>query len=120
MSTHKKPMPTVLSLGELVAENDEFRNVVWTGHFLQMTSMTIKRGKSIGWEVHPETDQTLLIQQGRGLVSFRSSKHGASHETEAEEGSMVLVPAGTWHNVSNIGRSKLKLVSLYAPPHHHE
>ena len=30
----------------------------------------------------------------------------------------VIVPAGTWHNLINIGNTPLKLYSVYAPPHH--
>ncbi|MGN0326521.1 MAG: cupin domain-containing protein, partial [Lachnospiraceae bacterium] len=33
-------------------------------------------------------------------------------------GDAVFVPAGTWHNIINTGRSPLKLSSVYAPPHH--
>jgi mannose-6-phosphate isomerase-like protein (cupin superfamily) len=30
----------------------------------------------------------------------------------------ILVPAGCWHNVTNIGDQLLKIYSLYAPPEH--
>ena len=30
----------------------------------------------------------------------------------------IFVPAGTWHNVINTGRTPLKLYAIYAPPHH--
>ena len=29
-----------------------------------------------------------------------------------------MVPAGTWHNVTNTGNIPLKLYSIYAPPNH--
>lgn len=34
------------------------------------------------------------------------------------KGDTVFIPAGTWHNVVNIGRNALKLSSVYAPPNH--
>jgi mannose-6-phosphate isomerase-like protein (cupin superfamily) len=30
----------------------------------------------------------------------------------------VIIPAGTWHNIINIGNSPLKVYSIYAPPKH--
>ena len=30
----------------------------------------------------------------------------------------ILIPAGTWHNIVNVGKCPLKLYSLYAPPQH--
>ena len=30
----------------------------------------------------------------------------------------VFVPAGTWHNIINIGDQPLKIYTIYAPPHH--
>jgi mannose-6-phosphate isomerase-like protein (cupin superfamily) len=34
------------------------------------------------------------------------------------EDSAVFVPAGMWHNITNIGNTPLKLYSVYAPPNH--
>ena len=30
----------------------------------------------------------------------------------------IMIPAGTWHNIKNIGNIPLKLYSVYAPPQH--
>jgi mannose-6-phosphate isomerase-like protein (cupin superfamily) len=30
----------------------------------------------------------------------------------------VLVPAGTWHNITNTGKTPMKIYTIYAPPHH--
>jgi mannose-6-phosphate isomerase-like protein (cupin superfamily) len=30
----------------------------------------------------------------------------------------ILVPAGTWHNVTNLGDGPLKVYALYGPPEH--
>jgi oxalate decarboxylase/phosphoglucose isomerase-like protein (cupin superfamily) len=29
-----------------------------------------------------------------------------------------MVPAGTWHNVTNIGEEPMRLYAVYAPVHH--
>jgi mannose-6-phosphate isomerase-like protein (cupin superfamily) len=39
-------------------------------------------------------------------------------EQEVEDGWAVLVPAGTWRNVTNIGDEPLRLYAVYAPVHH--
>lgn len=117
-ASRAKPSPAVLDLSQVAEQSDNYRDVIWTGRFLQMTTMTIKRNKSIGLEVHKDTDQMLLVQSGRGLVSFSATKGGSVTEYVVGEGHVILVPAGTWHNVLNIGRSRLKLASFYAPPHH--
>ena len=31
---------------------------------------------------------------------------------------VVLVPAGMWHNITNVGDTPLKIYSIYAPPEH--
>lgn len=80
--------------------------------------MSIEPGQSIGLEVHPMTDQFLHIQQGRGLVEMGSSRESLSFRRCAVAGDAVLVPAGTWHNLTNTGRIPLKLFSIYAPPEH--
>lgn len=38
--------------------------------------------------------------------------------TPAYEDYAVMVPAGTWHNVTNTGNTPLKVYVIYAPPHH--
>jgi mannose-6-phosphate isomerase-like protein (cupin superfamily) len=39
-------------------------------------------------------------------------------DEEVGDGSAILVPAGTWHNVTNIGDDELKVYVLYGPPDH--
>ena len=36
----------------------------------------------------------------------------------ANGGDACLIPAGTWHNITNSGSIPLKVYSVYAPPHH--
>ena len=39
-----------------------------------------------------------------------------THEVEADWA--VIVPAGVWHNLVNVGDDEVKLYSLYSPPEH--
>ena len=34
------------------------------------------------------------------------------------EDNAIFVPAGTWHNVVNHSNESLKILTIYAPPHH--
>lgn len=107
-----------ICIEEETKRNRNFRSALWTGRHLQVTLMSIEPGQSIGLEVHPMTDQFLHIQQGRGLVEMGSSRESLSFRRCAVAGDAVLVPAGTWHNLTNTGRIPLKLFSIYAPPEH--
>ena len=39
-------------------------------------------------------------------------------EREVADDDAVLVPAGSWHNITNIGDDALKVYSIYGPPEH--
>ncbi len=39
-------------------------------------------------------------------------------EQEVSDDDVILVPADTWHNVTNIGDKPLKIYSIYAGPDH--
>jgi mannose-6-phosphate isomerase-like protein (cupin superfamily) len=39
-------------------------------------------------------------------------------DEHVEDDWVILVPAGTWHNITNVGDGPLKLYALYGPPEH--
>ena len=39
-------------------------------------------------------------------------------EQDVEDGDAVIVPAGSWHNITNTGANQLKIYSIYAPAEH--
>ncbi len=41
-----------------------------------------------------------------------------NHQQRVNSNYAVIIPAGTWHNIINIGNTPLKLYSIYAPPQH--
>jgi len=46
------------------------------------------------------------------------SKDRLDFEALARDGFAVMIPAGKWHNVINIGNVPLKVYVIYAPPEH--
>lgn len=110
--------PLVINLEGAAKQNDTYRTALWTGKNLQITLMSINVGDNIGLEVHPNVDQFLYIEQGEGLAQMGPSKNNLNYERKVNENYAVVVPAGTWHNVTNTGNVPLKLYSIYAPPNH--
>ena len=117
MTDHGKK-PYVLDIEKETLGNDTFRTTLWTGDHLQLTVMRIKPGDDIGLEVHPENDQFLRIEQGRGRCQMGPAEDDLPFDEEVADDWAILVPAGTWHNVTNIGDEDLKVYALYGPPDH--
>jgi mannose-6-phosphate isomerase-like protein (cupin superfamily) len=110
--------PYVFNIEEMSVGNPNFRVAQWTGAHLQVTLMSIVVGGEVGLEVHPETDQFLRVEQGKATVKMGPAQNNLDYEAAAEDGFAILVPAGTWHNIINVGENELKLYSIYAPSHH--
>lgn len=107
----------VVQLSKAALYNTFFRRELWTGEHLQITVMCIPVGGEVGKEIHEDLDQLLVVEQGSAAV-FMGETEDISFVGDATEGSGILVPAGTYHNVLNDGRIPLKLYSVYAPPKH--
>ncbi|ARP50906.1 cupin [Ruminococcaceae bacterium CPB6] len=112
------PEPFVVDIEAMTRRNNNYRTALWTGDYLQMTLMSIRVGEDIGLEIHPDTDQFLRIEQGRGIVKMGSKKDNLTFQKQVCPGYVILVPAKTWHNVINTGDVPLKMYTIYAPPHH--
>lgn len=110
--------PLVINLENAARQNDTYRTALWTGKNLQVTLMSINVGEDIGLEVHPNVDQFIYIEQGEGYAQMGPSKNNLNYERRVYKNYAVVVPAGTWHNVTNTGNVPLKLYSIYAPPNH--
>lgn len=110
--------PFVVNIEEITKLNNTFRTALWTGEHLQLTLMSIPVGESIGLEIHPDTDQFLRLEQGEGLVQMGKDKNNLSFQKRVSNNFAFVVPAGTWHNLINIGNIPIKLYSIYAPPKH--
>ncbi|NLW73590.1 MAG: cupin domain-containing protein [Clostridiales bacterium] len=112
------PEPFVTEIEREAEQNSYFRAALWTGEKLQITLMSLLPEEDIGLEVHPETDQLLQIEEGHGLVQIGDDREHFSLQRRVTDGDIIVIPAGKWHNLTNIGQSPLKLFSVYAPPEH--
>jgi len=110
--------PFVVDIERAAKQNKNYRTALWTGKHLQVTLMSIDVGGDIGLEVHPDVDQFIRIEQGQGLVRMGGRKDRLEFERNVSEDDAIMIPAGTWHNVTNTGHVPLKLYSIYAPPEH--
>jgi mannose-6-phosphate isomerase-like protein (cupin superfamily) len=106
------------NLEQQTVENPNYRTVAWSGRYLQLTLMSIPEGDDIGLEMHPETDQFLRLDAGRGRVQMGPARDNLEFDQEVSDGWCILVPAGTWHNVTNIGDEPMQVYAIYAPAHH--
>lgn len=112
------PQPYSVNIDEATKENKNFRIALWTGNHFQITLMSINPGDDIGLEIHPNTDQFIRIEEGQGKVRMGKNKQNLEYQANVSDGSAIMIPAGTWHNVINTGNKPLKVYSIYAPPQH--
>jgi mannose-6-phosphate isomerase-like protein (cupin superfamily) len=116
--TDSGPSPQSFDLEKETLENPNYRTVAWSGTYLQVTLMSIPVNDDIGLEKHPETDQFIRLDRGRGRAQMGPSKDELTFDLEVTVGWCVMVPAGSWHNVTNIGDEPMQLYTVYAPQHH--
>lgn len=112
------PEPLVINIDRITKLNPYYRAALWTGEYLQLTLMSIRVGGDIGLEMHPDTDQFIRIEDGYAMVMTGDNKDNLNARQKADCNTAIIVPAGVWHNIVNIGSTPLKLYSIYAPPHH--
>ena len=80
--------------------------------------MNLDVGEDIGLEMHPDVDQFVRIEEGRGIVRMGDNENTPDFEEAVYEDFIFIIPAGKWHNLINTGNRPLKLYSIYAPPQH--
>jgi len=104
----------VVNIEKASEENNNFRQVLYTAKNSQLVVMSLKPGEEIGEEVH-DLDQFIRVEEGEG----RAILDGVEHPIE--NGSAVVIPAGTSHNIINTSNEKeMKLYTVYSPPEHRD
>jgi mannose-6-phosphate isomerase-like protein (cupin superfamily) len=116
--TDQGPEPLVTDIEAKTLRNQAFRAALWTGANLQVTLMCLQPGEDIGLEVHDDHDQFLRVEEGDGVVQMGPSRDDLAMRRYVRRDEAVLVPAGTWHNITNTGHSPLRLYSIYGPVEH--
>ena len=102
------------SIEKQTLANTYFRQVLFTGKHTQLVVMCLGEGEEIGDEVHQDVDQFFRIERGEATFVFNEGQ-----EHVVRDGDVVIVPAGTYHNVINRSNTQqLKLSTLYSPPNH--
>lgn len=105
----------VTNIEEKTLANTNFRQVLFTASHSQLVLMSLKPSEEIGMEVHPNVDQFFRFESGEGKVIIDGE------ESVVKDGTAVVVPAGSQHNVVNTSAEKeLKLYTIYSPPNHPE
>lgn len=92
-------------------ENNNFRTVLFTSKFMQLVVMSIPVKGDICMEIH-QIDQLIRVEKGNA----KSILNGV--ERNLTDGDVVIIPAGTEHNIENTGDEDLKLYTVYATPNH--
>ncbi len=88
--------------------------MLYTDKNSQLVVMSLLAGEEIGEEVH-DVDQFLRVEKGAGTAVLNGTSYDIS------DGSVIVVPAGTRHNILNQSSDEpMKLYTLYMPPHHRD
>lgn len=116
--TDNGPQPNAFNIEAETRANTNYRTTAWTGKYLQVTLMSIPVGESIGLEVHPETDQFLRVDAGKGQCVMGPAQNELTFQQDVADGWSIQVPAGMWHDVINTGEEPLQVYAIYAPVHH--
>lgn len=104
----------VTNIEDDTIKNKDFRRVLYTAKNTQLVLMSLQAKEEIGEETHT-LDQFIRVEAGQGTAILDGVKHRIS------DGSAVVIPAGTKHNVVNDSDTEdLKLYSLYSPPEHRD
>lgn len=93
--------------------NTDYRRVIHTFNHSQLVYMSLEPGVEIGNEIHG-VDQFIRIEKG----SAKAVINNGEQEYALTDGSIVMVPAGTWHNIINAGDTAVKLYTIYSGPQH--
>lgn len=93
--------------------NTNFRKVLFTGTHSQLVLMNLLPSEDIGMEVHANVDQFFRFEAGEGKAILNGE------EIVFKANDVVIVPAGTNHNIINTSATEpLKLYTIYSPANH--
>ncbi len=95
--------------------NTNFRQVLYTAKHCQLVLMRLLPNEEIGMEVHTDNDQFFRFEAGEGKAIIDGNEYVLGN------GSVIIVPAGSQHNIINTSATDdLKLYTIYSPAHHQD
>ena len=104
--------PYYTNIEEDTIENTDFRHVLYSGK-LQLVLMSLEPKEDIGQEVHDHVDQFFRFEAGEGKVVTKDD------EMTVKDGDVVVIPAGTVHNIINTSATeRLSMYTIYSPANH--
>ncbi len=101
----------VVNIEKETRDNTNFRKVLYTAKNSQLVLMSLAPGEEIGEEIH-QLDQFIRIEQGTGKTVL----NGVGQDIM--DGSAIVIPQGTKHNIVNTGTEPMKIYTVYSPPNH--
>jgi len=102
-----------INIEQKTLAGNNFREVLYTTARSQLVIMTLQPNEEIGMEHHTGHDQFIRVEQGTGVAILDGERHAL------EDGTALVIPAGTEHNVINTSASApMRLYTLYTPPEH--
>lgn len=103
----------VTQLEKATLDNNNFRTVLFTAPHSQLVAMCLQPSEDIGMETHSGNDQFIRVESGTGQAILNGTTFPLI------DGSAVVIPAGTEHNIINLSATDtLKLYTIYSPSHH--
>lgn len=103
------------NIEEKTLANDYYREVLFTSEHCQLVVMSLNPKEEIGLEVHEDNDQFIRVEAGEGKMILDGKEYVVG------DGSAIVIPAHTEHNLINTSADKkLKLYTIYSPPHHRD
>lgn len=101
------------NIENVTLENNNFRQVLYTGSHLQLVLMSLKVGEEIGEETHQNIDQFFRFESGTGKCIIDDTEY------KVVSGDAIIVPSGAKHNIINTdSKAELKMYTIYGPPNH--
>ncbi len=101
------------NINDLTEQNTYYRRVIATTPNMQLVLMSLLPNEEIGTEIHPYVTQFIRIETGDGLAIINNESY------PLYDGSAVVIPAGSQHNIINISTTQsMKLYTIYSPPNH--
>jgi mannose-6-phosphate isomerase-like protein (cupin superfamily) len=103
------------NIDNISQKNNYFRKVLFTTKNMQLVVMSLLPDENIPLEIHKDHDQFIKIEKGYGVAIIGNTN---KKKVLLQKGDCIIIPKNTYHEIKNIGNTKLKLYTIYTPPEH--